>query len=280
MFPNLGPQYEFVKELGRGGTGVVNLALDNHSGFLVAIKSLFDYHINNKEILEKFKIEANIYLMLEHPNIVSLKNFIIKDKNPHLVQEYIEGQTLEKYIQNVTGPIPSELALVIMKDIVVAINYAHNKKIPFPGYDGILHLDIKPGNVLISKSGNIKIIDYGISQGNNEERGEKIMGSKMYMAPEQLNFNKKLDNRTDIYALGVLLHEMITGSKPYSRRITNEELFDNIHNTPLIRTGEVYPGVDKRVQKIIDKATEKKPKNRFQTCYELIKEIKKLENIK
>ena len=107
MFPDLGSQYEFIKELGSGGTGVVNLAIDRHSGFLVAIKSLFDFHINDEEILEKFKVEANIYLMLKHPNIVSLKNFILKNGKPHLVQEYVEGQTLDEYINNVTGPIPT-----------------------------------------------------------------------------------------------------------------------------------------------------------------------------
>ena len=77
MFPKLGSQYEFIKELGSGGTGVVNLAIDRHSGFLVAIKTLFDFHLDDKEVLEKFKVEANIYLMLKHPNIVSLKNFIL-----------------------------------------------------------------------------------------------------------------------------------------------------------------------------------------------------------
>ena len=279
MFPDLGSQYEFVKELGRGGTGVVNLALDKHSGFLVAVKSLFDFHIKDKEVLNKFKAEANIYLMLDHPNIVSLKDFIIKNGNPHLVQEYIEGQTLDEYIIKVTGPISSKRSLAIMKDVVSAINYAHNKRIALAGYDGVLHLDIKPGNVLISKSSNVKIIDYGISQGNNQERGDKIMGSPMYMAPEQLDIIRDLDNRTDIYALGILLHQMITASMPYSKNSTQEELIDDINYSPLIRTQELYPGADQRVQIIIDKATEKDPDERYQSCDELLEAIEELENI-
>jgi len=279
MFPDLGSQYEFVKELGRGGTGVVNLALDKHSGFLVAVKSLFDFHIKDKEVLNKFKAEANIYLMLDHPNIVSLKDFIIKNGNPHLVQEYIEGQTLDEYIRKVTGPISSKRSLAIMKDVVSAINYAHNKRIALAGYEGVLHLDIKPGNVLISKSSNVKIIDYGISQGNNQERGNKIMGSPMYMAPEQLDIIRDLDNRTDIYALGILLHQMITASMPYSKNSTQEELIDDINYSPLIRTQELYPGADQRVQIIIDKATEKDPDDRYQSCDELLEAIEELENI-
>ena len=280
MFPNLGSQYKFIKELGSGGAGVVNLAIDTHSGFPVAIKTLFNDHLKNKEILNKFKAEANIYLMLEHPNIVSLKNFIIKNDTPHLVQEYFEGYTLDRYIKKITGPIPSVKALAIMKDIVSAINYAHNKEIALPGYDGVLHLDIKPGNILISESGSVKIIDYGISQGNSQKRGSKIMGSPMYMAPEQLDINKKLDKRTDIYALGILLHNMITAHPPYSYDTTKEQLFDNIHNNPLDRAFDLYPAPGlENVQIIIDKATQKKPLNRYQSCDELLDAIEKIRNV-
>jgi eukaryotic-like serine/threonine-protein kinase len=279
MFPNLGSQYKFIKQLGSGGTGVVNLALDTHSGFLVSVKTLFDFHINDKEVLEKFKAEANIYLMLDHPNIVTLKNFILKKGSPHLVQEYVDGQTLDEYINNVTGPIPTKQAIKIFKNILSAIDYAHNKSIPLSGYNGVLHLDIKPGNILISKNGRIKIIDYGISQGNSQKRAEKVMGSPMYMAPEQLDVSKKLDKRTDIYALGILLHQMITGSRPYLNCKTKEEVFNSIHNSLLTRTDEIYPGVDKRFQLIIDKATEKKPRNRYQSCNEFMLAIEELEKL-
>jgi len=278
MFPDLGSQYKFIKELGSGGAGVVNLALDIHSGFLVAIKTLFNDYSNDEEILNKFKAEANIYLMLDHPNIVSLKNFIIKNGTYHLVQEYFEGQTLDAYIHQVTGPIPSSKALVIMGDIVSAINYAHNKRIALSGYDGVLHLDLKPGNVLISESGSLKIIDYGISQGNNQVRGKKIMGSPMYMAPEQLDINRKLDKRTDIYSLGLLLHQMVTASSPYLSNTTKDELFDNINNSPLNRISDIYPFADKRVQIIIDKATQKDPNDRYQSCNELLASIEELKN--
>ena len=249
------------------------------SAFALAIKSLFDYHIKDKEVLNKFKAEANIYLMLDHPNIVSLKDFIIKNGNPHLVQEYVDAHTLDQYIRKVSGPIPAKRSLVIIKDIVSAINYAHNKRIALSGYDGVLHLDIKPGNVLVSKSGNVKIIDYGISQGSNQERGNKIMGSPMYMAPEQLDLKRDLDKRTDIYALGILLHQMITASLPYSKYTTQQELIDNINYSPLIRTQDLYPGVDQRFQIIIDKATEKDPYNRYQSCDEMLEAIEELEDI-
>ena len=217
--------------------------------------------------------------MLKHPNIVSLKNFILKKGKPHLVQEYVDGQTLDEYIHNVTGPIPTQRAIEIIKDVLTAIDYAHNKNIPLSGYDGVLHLDIKPGNILITKNGKVKIIDYGISQGNNQKRGEKVMGSPMYMAPEQIDISKELDKRTDIYSLGILLFQMITGSRPYSDCTTKEELFDSIHNSSLTRTSEVYPGSDNRFQLIIDKATEKNPEHRYQTCNDFLYAIEQIENI-
>jgi serine/threonine protein kinase len=278
MFPEIGSQYQYINELGRGGTGVVNLAIDMHTGHCVAIKSLFNSIVdNNPEILERFKIEANLYLMLSHPNIVKLKNFILKN-GAHLVMEYIEGQTIEEYINNVTGPIPSEVTIAMIKDIVSAIGYAHNKKIPISGYNGVLHLDIKPSNILISKTGNVMVIDYGISQGTSEQRGEKIMGSPMYMAPEQLSVDKVLDCRTDIYSLGVLIHQMCTGKTPYSRNITREELFNKINYHPLERINKIYPQVDIRLQPIIDKATKKNPNDRFQNCDEILETMEELES--
>lgn len=278
MFPNLGSKYIHIKKIGNGGTGVVNLALDTHSGFPVAIKSLFESHFNNNpEMLKKFRIEANIYLMLSHPNIVKLKDLILKD-GAHLVMDYIEGMTLEKYISSVTGPIPSEVAIAMIKEIAEAIGYAHQKEIPIPGYNGVLHLDIKPSNILISDAGKVMVIDYGISQGNSEERMNQIVGSLMYMAPEQLEQGTPLDHRTDIYSLGVLLHQMLTGSTPYSSKNTKEEIINKIQNKPLERLVNVYPHVDNRIQKIIDTATSKSPESRYQNCEAFINDLKKIEN--
>jgi len=276
MFPKLGKQYQFIKEVGRGGTGVVNLAIDTHSGYPVAIKSLFaNISKNNPEMLDKFRIEANIYLMFSHPNIVKLKNFVMQD-GAHLVMEYVEGQPMDEYISNVTGPISAEVTINMMKEIVSAVGYAHNKKIAIDGYDGVLHLDIKPSNILIGKKGEVKVIDYGISQGTDEERGEKIMGSRMYMTPEQWDLTAQLSPQTDIYALGVLLHHMVTGDTPYSRKSTQEQLFNEIKNEPLKRITEIYPFADSRLQIIIDKATDKFPHNRYKDCNAFLTALEEL----
>ena len=270
MYPNIGKQYQFLKEIGRGGTGVVHLAVDTHTGYLVAIKSIHSNISNsNPDMLEKFRIEANIYLMLSNPNIVKLKNFILQN-GAHLVMEFVDGQPMDEYISNVTGPIGTDITIAMMIDIVSAVGYAHNTRIALDGYDGVLHLDIKPGNILIGKKGEVKVIDYGISQGTLEERGKKIMGSPMYMSPEQLDLNAELNPQTDIYALGVLLHHMITGNTPYSRKSSQEEIFNEIKNKPLKRIVDIYPFADERLQIIIDKATNKFPHNRYKNCNEFL----------
>jgi len=276
MFPELGSQYNFIKRVGVGGTGVVNLAIDTHSGFPVAIKSLHASIMDtNPEMSQKLRIEANIYLMLTHPNIVKLKNFIVNE-TAHLVMEYIDGKPLDEYISQVTGPIPSGVSIAMFKEIVLGIGYAHNKRIAIPGYDGVLHLDMKPSNVLITNNGEIKIIDYGISQGSAQEREDKIMGTPMYMAPEQFDLTKNLDNRTDIYSLGVLFHQMITGRTPYNRTIQLPELKEKISTEALERIQKVYPAADIRLQGIIDICTAKDPDHRYQSCDELLTDLNEL----
>ena len=142
MFPDLGSkQYEFINRIGGGGFGVVNLAIDLHTGKPVAIKSIHKNYNDRKDLIENFKREANIYLDLSHPNIVKLNAFIIND-GVHLVMDYVEGRTLEDFINKETGPIPTRLCLDLLTDIISAIDYAHNKNIPIDGYEhGALHLD-------------------------------------------------------------------------------------------------------------------------------------------
>ena len=225
MFPDLGSkQYEFINRIGGGGFGVVNLAIDLHTGKPVAIKSIHKNYNDRKDLIENFKREANIYLDLSHPNIVKLNAFIIND-GVHLVMDYVEGRTLEDFINKETGPIPTRLCLDLLTDIISAIDYAHNKNIPIDGYEhGALHLDLKPSNILITKSNKAMVIDYGISKGSTENRKVREH-TKMYCAPEQLDAKKDLDKRTDIYSLGLLMHQMLCGSSPYTAN-SNEELED------------------------------------------------------
>ena len=135
MYPDLGSkQYEFIKRIGGGGFGVVNLAIDLYSGKPVAIKSIHKNYNDRNDLIENFKREANIYLDLSHPIIVKLNAFIINN-GVQLVMDYVEGSTLEDFINNETGPIPAKLCLELLNDIISAIDYAHNKNISINGYE-------------------------------------------------------------------------------------------------------------------------------------------------
>ena len=279
-FPNLGNRYQFIKELGRGGVGVVNLAIDTHSGFPVAVKTLLKKIDEDAPIVRKFKIEANIYLGLEHKNIVQLKapGLIVKNNQMHLVMEHVDGLTLDKYVEDITGPIPLDICLDRFKQIVSAIGFAHNKKISIEGYRGILHLDIKPNNIFIMPNGSVKVIDYGISQGAGEDRNDN-MGTPMFMAPEQMSKNVNLDKRADIYGLGVLLHYMATGASPYFAT-SMQELVSKVKYEKTARIQELYPAAENKFQFIIDKATQKNPNDRFQSCEEMVKYLDAIKNNK
>lgn len=275
MFPNLGSnQYAFINRIGGGGFGVVNLAIDLHTGCPVAIKSIHKNYIGRIDLVDNFRREANIYLELSHPNIVKINAFIIND-GIHLVMDYVEGRTLEDFINKETGPIPIKLCVILLKEIISAIDYAHNKYIPIEGYEhGALHLDLKPSNVLITKGNKAMVIDYGISKGSTEKRKVREH-TPMYCAPEQLDYNSELDKRTDIYSLGLLMHQMLCGSSPYSCN-SNNDLEEKVKFQKTKRMVDVYPAIPVGFQQIVDKATEKDPNRRYQSCGEFLTALEML----
>ena len=258
---------ELLEDLGAGGTASVKLGIDLNTGFLVAVKVLFKSLFKNDTVKEKFISEANHYLYLNHPNIVDLKDLIIKEDAYYLVMEYIEGETIEDYINKTSGPIPEEVAVPMMNEVLLAINYAHK--------NNVVHLDLKPSNIMLTKNNEIKVLDFGISSDIGKDLSGSIMGSPMYMSPEQVK-GSKVDTRTDIYALGVTLHQMLTANLPYSNNISREELFETIKTKPLKRVNEFVPWVSEEAQEIIDRATAKKPVLRYSNCHEFMDDLNEL----
>jgi eukaryotic-like serine/threonine-protein kinase len=259
---------EILDELGAGGTASVKLGIDLNDGFPVAIKVLHKSLFKNEDIRKKFISEANHYVYLKHKNIVKLKDFIIKDDAYYLVMEYIEGDTIENYINKISGPIPEEVAVPMLNEVLNAIGHAHKNK--------VVHLDIKPANIMITKDNEIKVLDFGISSDLGKDIKGAIMGSPMYMAPEQTVKGKKVDSRTDIYALGVTFHQMLTANLPYSTNISRKELFETIKTKPLKRVKEFVPWVSDAAQNIIDRATAKKPDSRYSSCREFMEDLNQL----
>ena len=261
--------YKIDSLIGKGGMGSVYLASHTQVNRKVAIKSLLPQFMANEEIKQRFKNEASTLAHLQHPNIVGLFDYVENEKGMFLVMEFVEGTPLDEFINNVTGPMPEKRAVSIMKEILTGFSYAHLK--------GIVHRDIKPGNIIISKNDSAKILDFGIARlmgdGNhNLTKTGTQMGTVFYMSPEQVQ-GKKLDHRSDIYSLGITFYQMLTGINPYSKLTTEYEVFSQIVKEELPAPKDVYPGVPDYLASVIKKAMEKNPDNRFQSCDEFIKAI-------
>lgn len=263
--------YQLIRLLGRGGMGEVYLAHNKNIDQFVAVKALHPRYANNPMLRSRFKQEAVMLNALNHPNIVRFLNFVENEYGVFLIMEYVDGCTLEDFINHKNGLIVEEKAYPMMTEILDAFSYAHKR--------GIIHRDIKPSNILLDKEGHIKILDFGIAQivsEVNKTQGGQSMGTPAYMSPEQV-FGQQLDQRSDIYSLGVLFHQMLTGRAPYDSTTMSElEIKGYVVHQDLPRMKNYYPFISEGMQAVVDKATAKKPENRFASCDEMNTGIKKV----
>ncbi len=255
--------YRIEQLLGEGGMGSVYLASNINIQQKVAIKVLKPELAANESIINRFRREATTLAKLDHQNIVKFLNFYEDEKGIFLIMEYIQGRTLEDYINKESGPIPEAKALSFFKGILDGFSYAHKH--------GVIHRDIKPANIVVTADDGIKILDFGIARIINESLptitkiGGRV-GTAMYMSPEQV-LSKDVDVRSDIYSLGILLHQMVTGQAPYNAHTTSEyNIQTKIVEEKLPPAKTFYPFVSDAVQSVIYKAVEKSPEKRFQNC--------------
>lgn len=258
--------YQIINKIGEGGMGSVYLAKHTQLDRKAAIKALHPNLVNNPHIRERFKNEASTMAHLKHPNIVSLYDYMESPQGLFLIIEFVEGYPLDEFIQKVSGPISEDKVAFLFGKILDGFAYAHSQ--------GVIHRDIKPSNIMISPDGqDVKILDFGIAKllGNNSKSLTKTgsrMGTVLYMSPEQVK-GQELDQRSDIYSLGVTLFQMLTGKCPYNEaNMTEYEVYEQIVNYTLPRVKTFYPSVSGRMQAIIDKATAKDPAERFSSCLE------------
>lgn len=268
----LNNQYVIGQNLNAGGTATIYFGINQYNGFPVAIKELNPRLFAEPAMLEMFKGEANRYLYLDHKNIVKLEDLILLEgeETGYLIMEYIEGDNLKDYLRKMTGAMPITMAAAFMMEALDALAFAHKQ--------GVIHLDIKPGNIMLcNKTNIIKLIDFGISIELSKQRDNTVMGTPYYMSPEQLTGQDTVDFRSDIYSVGITFYELIKGKTPFAHSQTKEELKDNIQNVkvPLI-VDPAYP-VERKllplVNKIIQKATEKNPRDRFSSCEKFKNEL-------
>ena len=257
--------YKIIKKIASGGMGDVYLARHTVLETKVAIKSLHSNLVGDENFRKRFRKEAKTQSNLSHPNIVKLIDFQERKNGLFLIMEYIEGKQLNDYISKVTGPMPEKELIPLFLQILSAIKYAHSK--------GLVHRDIKPSNILITPEGNAKVIDFGITK-----TGVQV-GVLLYMSPEEVN-GEKLDNLTDIYSLGATLFQMAVGQAPYSGQTNAFEIQLSIVSDPFPSAKDIYPHISDKLVSIIEKATQKKKKDRFQSCEEFIKSLDSKNHLK
>ena len=256
--------YEITALIGEGGMGNVYLAKHTKLDRVVAIKSILPELVNNDEIKKRFLNEATSMSKLQHPNIVAMYDYHSDDEGLYLIMEYVEGKELDDYVRNLGKPLDEELSMVFMKQILSAFSHAHEK--------GIVHRDIKPGNIIISNSGEIKILDFGIAKIVGEEAHQLTktgtqVGTVYYMSPEQV-LGKKITHLSDIYSLGVTMYELVTSINPYKGITTEYEIYDKIVKHDLPDPRDSNSKLSKHISEVLAKASSKDPKERYQTCQE------------
>lgn len=261
----LADRYEIIAKVGAGGMSDVYKAKDHILGRFVAIKVLKQEYSEDRNFVTKFRIEAQSAAGLEHPNIVNIYDVGNADDLYFIVMEYVEGITLKTYIEK-KGQLSFKEAESIAIQVARGIEAAHNKN--------IIHRDIKPQNIIISTEGKVKVTDFGIAKAASTNTiSSDVMGSVHYVSPEQAR-NGFVDARSDIYSLGIVMYEMITGRVPFDGDTTVSVAIQHLQEE--MTAPSVYaPNVPISCEKIILKCTQKNQDRRYQNIADLLTDLRK-----
>jgi eukaryotic-like serine/threonine-protein kinase len=261
----IGGKYKVLEQIGSGGMAVVYRGEHIYLKKPVAIKVMLPSFSEKPELVQRFLQEAEMASKLDHPNIVKIFDFGDEDGLLYLVMQFIDGDTLERILRH-RGKLSLREAINITLQVLSALQYAHEK--------GLVHRDIKPGNVMINKEGRAYLLDFGIAVLGGMGGGEKTpAGTPEYMAPEQ--FRGRADRRSDLYSVGVMLYEMLTGKTPFQDAKDIYELQHRILRDPIPPTG-----IDPEIDAILEKALSKLPSQRFQSAKEFADALLSLEEAK
>lgn len=268
-------RYEIMEIIGVGGMAVVYKAFDNRDNRIVAVKILKDEYIANEEFRRRFKNESKAIAVLSHPNIVKVFDVSYGDMLQYIVMEFVDGITLKEYTKQ-QGRVNAREAIYFITQILRALQHAHDK--------GIVHRDVKPQNIMLQSDGTIKVTDFGIarfSRGDTRTMTDCAIGSVHYISPEQAKGNVT-DAKTDLYAVGVMLYEMLTGSLPFQSDNAVSVALMQLQKEPIMpRT--LNPQISLGLEQIIMKAMQKNVDDRYQSASEMLFDIdlyKKNPNIK
>jgi len=264
----IGP-YNIVEELGKGGMGVVYKAVHTTLEQQVAIKALSSELASNPSSRERFVKEAKIQAKFSHPNVVNIFNYIDDGKDVFIVMEYVNGQTLDQKLKN-EGTISEDEAINISIPVLEALEFMHS--------NGVVHRDIKPSNIMISNTGLVKVTDFGIAKIVDEKTKQTktgMVGSLYYISPEQI-LGEKTSAATDVYSFGVTLFHMITGKALYEG--TEYAIMTSHLEGKPVPPWEVNDNVSKNFGKVVLKAIQKAPKDRYKTARAFSDDLKKVQS--
>lgn len=260
-------RYKILEKVGSGGMASVYKAQDILLDRIVAVKILHSKYASDHDFVVRFRQEAQAAAKLSQPNIVNIYD-VGYDENAHyIVMEYVRGETLKDYIEK-HGHLPINTSIQISFDIGEALEHAHA--------NGIVHCDIKPHNILVTETGRIKVADFGIARAINSSSSTKdeksVLGSVHYFSPEQAS-GGKIDERTDIYSLGVVMYEMMTGVVPFEGDTAISVALQHVQNDIPLPT-KYNRRIPQLVERVILKAMAKNPDDRFQTISEMMSELR------
>ncbi len=256
-------RYEVKGEVGRGGMAVVYRAYDPRFERDVAIKVLPHEFLHDPQFRTRFEREAKTIALLEHPAIVPVYDFGEEDGEPYIVMRFMSGGSLSDRIKQ--GPSSNKEVLEFFSRLAPALDAAHAR--------GIIHRDIKPGNILYDQYGNPYLSDFGIaritqSASSATLTGGNILGTPAYMSPEQVQGDKELDGRSDIYAMGVILYQLLAGTAPYQATTPARVMMMHILE-PVPQLIQIRPDLPLQIQEVLNQAMAKEPEERFSTCAEM-----------
>ncbi|HYJ56915.1 MAG TPA: Stk1 family PASTA domain-containing Ser/Thr kinase, partial [Mycobacterium sp.] len=260
---HLSDRYEVGEILGFGGMSEVHMARDLRLHRDVAIKVLRADLARDPSFYLRFRREAQNAAALNHPAIVAVYDTGEADTPtgplPYIVMEYVDGVTLRDIVHT-EGPMPSQRAIEVIADACQALNFSHQH--------GIIHRDVKPANIMISKTGAVKVMDFGIARaladaGNPVTQTAAVIGTAQYLSPEQAR-GVKVDARSDVYSLGCVLYEMLTGEPPFIGDSPVAVAYQHVREDP-VPPSERHSGISPELDAVVLKALAKNPENRYQT---------------
>ncbi len=253
-------RYRIERKLGAGGMADVYLAEDQELGRRVAIKILNGRHANDDQFIERFRREAKNAAALNHPNIVSIYDRGNAEDTYYIAMEFLDGRTLKELIIG-RGAAPINVAIEYARQILSALRFAHRH--------GIVHRDIKPHNVLVDGEGRVKVTDFGIARAGTSQMTEagSIVGTAQYLSPEQAK-GGEVDPRSDLYSLGIVLYELLTGKTPFDGETPVEIAMKHLSTMPK-PPSKLRPDVPRELDMVVMRALAKNPDERYQSADEM-----------